>query len=858
MFGAHRLPGIAFEAVPPAAPEALPPMDIALFAGFAAMGPVHRPVRVEDFAAFRRVFGDDCPLAFGARSDVPVSAALAPSVRAFFANGGRRCWVVRVARTAELEALVEDPSRPAGEGVASPGRFELPGIAALHRDGSTSRAFAQARSVGSWSDRLSVAARVERSPILVSNLALSGIAPTRLASGPIPVELAQLTFTTSATLAVGDLIQFDDALGTVFAAVESLVGGVGRASLLAEAIPPSPPGESPPLASPPQSPPLDSVIFGGRLPRGDAAAARVRLELRVDNGLARETMPGIGLTPAHPQCWWANLPDDARPDDVSPTLLIAADEAELDATQQPLAWLPIGLDGLFSDPASAQHDGRTSLERDGLSHFDSQLFLDPSLASVSATRLIEEAERIEHLEGRRLLGIHSVLGIGQADDFNQVSLLAAPDASQPGWVTRLIGEAPDPTSSEPPPAHWFDHRGPCARVPANAPARRDPDRSGFLDCATRVLPTPQFKTVEHPRKPGPLELQWTNVEPGLDHVLEIARSAKFTDAETVHEGPETSCIVTLATDGFYYFRLRARQGDEVSAAATLVLTVMASDWMAVDPDDFDPSTLMSVQRALLRLACASGEMFALLSLPRHYRIAEAVRHGRELRTIGGAFGRVGQLGWNERRALSFGALHHPWIVSPAGTGKLVAMPPEGAIAGVHARRTLDRGAWIAAANERLRDVVAVDSAIADSDWLQADQNRLNLVRRDPRGFLVLDSDTLSDEPEWRQINVRRLMSLLRRVALRRGAAYVFEPNGDVLRRAVERGFSELLDRLFRLGAFAGGKADEAYRLAVITTPQDRDAGRLIVEIGVAPSQPLRFLTVRLVQSGGRFAVAQEG
>jgi phage tail sheath protein FI len=101
------------------------------------------------------------------------------------------------------------------------------------------------------------------------------------------------------------------------------------------------------------------------------------------------------------------------------------------------------------------------------------------------------------------------------------------------------------------------------------------------------------------------------------------------------------------------------------------------------------------------------------------------------------------------------------------------------------------------------------------------------------------------------------MSLLRRVAVRRGSPYVFEPNGDVLRRAVERGFTQMLDELFRRGAFAGKGREDSYRLGVNPTSQDRDAGRLVVEIGVAPSQPMRFLSVRLVQSGERFSVAEE-
>jgi phage tail sheath protein FI len=101
------------------------------------------------------------------------------------------------------------------------------------------------------------------------------------------------------------------------------------------------------------------------------------------------------------------------------------------------------------------------------------------------------------------------------------------------------------------------------------------------------------------------------------------------------------------------------------------------------------------------------------------------------------------------------------------------------------------------------------------------------------------------------------MSLLRRVAVRRGAPYVFEPNGDVLRRAVERGFTQMLDSMFRQGAFGGRTVEEAFRVSVEPTAADRDGGRLIVEIGVAPSQPMRFLTVRLFQSGERFTIAEE-
>jgi len=94
---ARRLPGIQFEPRAARLEGALPRMDIAMFVGFAAMGPLNVPVAVEDAAQFRSVFGADLSLARDPVTGEIARALLAPTVRAFFANGGRRCWVVRVA-----------------------------------------------------------------------------------------------------------------------------------------------------------------------------------------------------------------------------------------------------------------------------------------------------------------------------------------------------------------------------------------------------------------------------------------------------------------------------------------------------------------------------------------------------------------------------------------------------------------------------------------------------------------------------------------------------------------------------------------------------------------------------------------
>src|SRR5438105_2265319 len=115
---ARPLPGIRFEVQAPPSGDVLPRMDIPAFAGFAASGPIDQPVAVEDVAQFEMIFGAALPLAREAGSNTPLEAYLAPAVRAFFRNGGRRCWIVRLARGAQAN------------------RFRIPGLQRLADDGT--------------------------------------------------------------------------------------------------------------------------------------------------------------------------------------------------------------------------------------------------------------------------------------------------------------------------------------------------------------------------------------------------------------------------------------------------------------------------------------------------------------------------------------------------------------------------------------------------------------------------------------------------------------------------------------------------------------------------------------------------
>jgi uncharacterized protein len=89
----YQTPGVYFEWLDaPAAPAAVR-TDVAAFVGIAARGPLHRPVRVESWTQFTSAFGGFLPQSY-----------LAPAVDGFFANGGRVCWVVRVADPDQAQA----------------------------------------------------------------------------------------------------------------------------------------------------------------------------------------------------------------------------------------------------------------------------------------------------------------------------------------------------------------------------------------------------------------------------------------------------------------------------------------------------------------------------------------------------------------------------------------------------------------------------------------------------------------------------------------------------------------------------------------------------------------------------------
>ena len=268
----------------------------------------------------------------------------------------------------------------------------------------------------------------------------------------------------------------------------------------------------------------------------------------------------------------------------------------------------------------------------------------------------------------------------------------------------------------------------------------------------------------------------------------------------------------------------------------------------VSSSSFSGGPMLRIHQALLRMCAARGDLFAVLSVPQEFRETDLLAHAASTAAT-------------DPTVLSYGALYHPWLTGREENAldQLRTSPPDGAAAGTMAKRSILRGAWIAPAGEPLRGVVALSPPMSRDYWQALQDAQVNIIRQEPAGFVCLNADTLSRDEDLRPINVRRLLQLLRRAALKLGANYVFEPNDAAFRRMVQRGFEQLLDGMFLRGAFAGRVASQGFQVVTETslnTASSVEQGRFIIDLRVAPALPLTFLTVRLVQAADRTFVTE--
>jgi phage tail sheath protein FI len=206
----------------------------------------------------------------------------------------------------------------------------------------------------------------------------------------------------------------------------------------------------------------------------------------------------------------------------------------------------------------------------------------------------------------------------------------------------------------------------------------------------------------------------------------------------------------------------------------------------------------------------------------------------------------------------YAALYYPWITisNPlAGTDPLqpsqIDVPPSGAVCGIYARSDVQRGVIKAPANETVTGALGLQYGVRFGEQEVLNPLGVNCIRALPnRGIRVWGARTLSSDPEWKYVNIRRYFLYLE-ASIDRGTQWaVFEPNGERLWANVRTTISDFLYNEWLNGALLGGSPKEAYfvRCDRSTMSQnDLDNGRLVCLIGVAAIKPAEFVIFRIGQ-----------
>lgn len=339
----------------------------------------------------------------------------------------------------------------------------------------------------------------------------------------------------------------------------------------------------------------------------------------------------------------------------------------------------------------------------------------------------------------------------------------------------------------------------------------------------------QYVRVEAPPAQGVAAAE--RIPPAGVHSLEPTppRSAAASSSDFAGDAAERTGISGLVI------------ADEVTMVAVPDLVTAAARDGEIDLDMFK-----AVQTAVIDHCEAVGSRMAILDAPPHMKPQEVKE-------------------WRSEVAMydaRFATMYYPWLtVANPGSGSggngaasQLTVPPCGHVAGVWARNDSTRGVWKAPANEIVRGALDVETKITKGEQDLLNPIGINCIRPfGTRGIRIWGARTLSSDPSWRYVNVRRLFNFIE-ASIEGGTQWVvFEPNDLDLWQRVKRTVNAFLMGLWRQGALMGPTPGEAFYVKCdeeTNPPESVDEGKLVVEIGVAPVKPAEFVIFRISQWQG--------
>jgi hypothetical protein len=207
------------------------------------------------------------------------------------------------------------------------------------------------------------------------------------------------------------------------------------------------------------------------------------------------------------------------------------------------------------------------------------------------------------------------------------------------------------------------------------------------------------------------------------------------------------------------------------------------------------------------------------------------------------------------RDSQYAAYYFPWIQVYDPEKGNIFVPPSGHMAGIYARSDSERGVHKAPANEIVRGALGLRYNITRPEQDFLNPRGINCIRNmGDRGIRVWGARTISSDPSWRYINVRRLFLMIEQ-SIEIGTQWVvFEPNDQNLWKRVSRDLTAFLLRIYNSGALMGKTPEEAFYVkcdSETNPPEVVDAGQMVCEIGIAPVKPAEFVIFRIGQMAGQ-------
>ena len=204
----------------------------------------------------------------------------------------------------------------------------------------------------------------------------------------------------------------------------------------------------------------------------------------------------------------------------------------------------------------------------------------------------------------------------------------------------------------------------------------------------------------------------------------------------------------------------------------------------------------------------------------------------------------------------YAALYYPWVqATDPITGKRKLLPPSGAVAGSYSAADVRVGVHKAPAGTEdgyLNAAVDIERVVTRGEQDTLNPEGVNVIRKFPdAGVVIWGARTVSNDPEWRYVNVRRLFIFLEESILKGTQGTVFEPNDRGLWKRIIRDVGAFLRIQWMEGKLVGDKPEKAFFVKCdeeTNPPEIVDAGMVVTLIGVAPSKPAEFVIFRIRQT----------